>query len=256
MTTLFSLTYFSFLFCSLAAFLAVVYFLAQFPRIEPKLRLLVLLNVIICGLSSALHLYYFASLQPLVSGAAEPAILIRALGEFPLSVRYGYWLITTVMLILMFPLLIGVERVGTGFALGLALADAGMISAGYVGEQSMLSAGEATNLSLLCFALGVTLWVSMLISIYRVLRKLPSDELIPAQRDTLGYMFFFILVGWTIYPAGYFHTVLFEQGIGVVLREFTFNLGDLVNKVIWGLLVIHAAREISRARRERFARDA
>ncbi len=177
-------------------------------------------------------------------------MLIRTLVEFPLAVRYGYWLVTTVLLIVMFPLLIGVKRVGIRFVLNLALADAAMITSGYLGEQSMLAAGEATSVSLLCFAIGVSLWMYMLVSIYRVLRGLPSSELIPAQRDTLGYMYFFVLIGWTIYPAGYFHTVLFEQGIGVVLREFTFNLGDIVNKVIWGLLVVHAAREVSRARRE------
>ena len=62
-------------------------------------------------------------------------------------------------------------------------------------------------------------------------------------------MFFFILIGWTIYPGGYFHAIIFEQGVGVVLRELTYNLGDIVNKVIWGLLVIYAAREITRAAR-------
>jgi hypothetical protein len=249
MTTLFTLTYFSFIFCSLAAFFAVVYFISQLPRIDGKLRLLVLLNVIICGISAAVHLYYFASLQPLVSGGAETSALIRTLVEIPLSVRYGYWLVTTVLLIVMFPLLIGVERVGVQFVYKLALADAAMIMAGYVGERSMATAGEATTVSLVWFAIGILLWVYMLIAIYRVLRKLPSNELIPAQRDTLGYMFFFILIGWTIYPGGYFHAVLFDPGVGAVLRELTFNLGDLVNKVIWGLLVIYAAREITRAAR-------
>ncbi len=249
MATLFDLTYFSFLFCSLAAFLAVVYFFTQLPKIEPGLRLLVALNIIICSLSSLLHLYYFMSLEPLVSSGAEMPTLVQALVEFPLAVRYGYWMIATVLLVITFPLLIGVERVGKRFVLNLALADAGMIAAGFVGEQLMLDAGEATTMSLFWFALGMALWIYMLVSIYRVLRKLPSGELIPAQRDTLGYMFFFILVGWTIYPVGYFYAIIFDQGVGVVLREFTFNLGDIVNKIIWGLLVVYTAREISRVRR-------
>jgi hypothetical protein len=34
-----------------------------------------------------------------------------------------------------------------------------------------------------------------------------------------------------------------------VLRELTVNIGDIVNKVIWGVLVVWAAAEISKAMR-------
>ena len=250
MNTLFDITYYSFLFSSVAAFIAVLYFFAQFPRVDRTLRILVSLNILICGIASAQHLYYFMALQPIVSSGAEPMALARSFIDLPLYVRYADWLITTVLAVVMFPILIGIERVGSRFLVNLAVADGVMISAGYIGEQSMIAAGTATPLSFLCFGIGVSLWLYMLVSIYRVLRRLPSGELIPAQRDTLGYMFFFISIGWTIYPAGYFHAVIFDQGVGLMLREFTFNLGDIVNKIIWGLLVIHAAREVSRAARE------
>jgi len=253
MITLFNLTFYSFLFCSLAALIAVMYFIAQVPVLDRRLRLLAYLNIIICGFSSILHAYYLSRLQPLIGAGADADQLVQAISEFPLALRYVYWLVATVLLIIMFPLLIGLNRVGTGFVFNLALADAGMIISGFLSEQSIRMAGEVTMVGLLWFFVGMALWIYMLVSIFIVLRRLPSGELIPAQRDALGYMYFFILFGWTIYPAGYIGTILFEHHIASVLREFTFNIGDIVNKVIWGFLVVNAAREVTRATKREVA---
>lgn len=247
MTTLFNLTYYSFLACGLAAFCAVVYFLVQTPRLTGRLRLLAVLNIVICTASCALHLYFFTRLHPLAAGASGITDMAAAITELPLIVRYAYWLATTLLLILMFPLLIGFERVSVWFAVQLALIDAGMIVTGYLGEHSTL-AGAGLNMSaLIWFTVSGLLWLSMTASIFLVLRRLPSAELIPAQRDALVYMFFFFLIGWAIFPAGFFYAIVFDSGVGVVLREFTVNIGDIVNKVMWGVLVVYAAGEISKA---------
>ncbi|EXJ14739.1 bacteriorhodopsin [Imhoffiella purpurea] len=252
MTTLFNLTYYSFLVCGVAAAVAVLYFMTQVPHLEGRLRYLAFLNILICGVSSVLHLYFFNSLHTLASASPDLAEMAAAIGQLPLTVRYGYWLVTTAMLILMFPLLIGPEHVGVRFAVQLVLIDAGMILTGYLGEHSAQGGDGVTLATFAWFALSGMLWLAMTASILRVLRRLPSDRLIPAQRDALVYMFFFFLIGWAIFPAGFFYAIVFETGIGVVLRELTVNIGDIVNKVIWGILVVYAAREIVNAsRRER-----
>ncbi|NEV64184.1 bacteriorhodopsin [Thiorhodococcus minor] len=249
MTTLFNLTYFSFLACGLAAILAVVYFVIQAPKLNGRLRLLALLNIIVCAASSVLHLYFFTRLQPIAAGAAGVNEMAAAIGELPLIVRYGYWLATTAMLIVMFPLLMGIERVGAAFAVKLILIDAAMISTGYLGERSTLAGDGVSLTALTWFTISGMLWMYMTFSIFQVLRRLPSEELIPAQRDALIYMFFFFLIGWAIFPAGFFYAMVFDSGVGVVLREFTVNVGDIVNKVLWGFLVVYAAREISKSLR-------
>jgi hypothetical protein len=254
MTTLFNLTYYSFLACGLAAFIAVIYFLTQTPKLVGRLRLLALINVLVCAASSALHLYFFTRLQPLAAGAAGVNEMASAIGELPLIVRYGYWLVTTALLITMFPLLMGLERVGASFAVKLVLIDAGMIVTGYLGEHSTLASDGVTLTSMVWFTISGLLWMLMTLSIFQVLRRLPSAELIPAQRDALIYMFFFFLVGWAIFPAGFFYAMVFDSGVGVVLREFTVNIGDLVNKVMWGLLVVYASVEISKSLRADGAR--
>lgn len=249
MTTLFNLTYFSFLACGLAASLAVVYFVVQTPKLTGRLRLLALLNILVCAVSSGLHLYFFTRLQPLAAGAAGVNEMAAAIGELPLILRYGYWLVTTAILIVMFPLLMGIERVGAGFAVKLVLIDIAMISTGYLGERSILGGEGVTLTAMAWFTLSGLLWMYMTFSIFRVLRRLPSAALIPAQRDALIYMFFFFLIGWAIFPAGFFYAIVFDTGAGVLLREFTVNVGDIVNKVMWGLLVVYAAGEISKSLR-------
>lgn len=246
MNTLFHLTYFSFLFCGLAAGIAVLYFLSQTPHLQRRLRSLAILNIIICGVSCVLHLYFFSRLQPLAGGAANITEMASAISELPLSVRYAYWLATTALLIIMFPLLIGPEHVGPRFALQLVLIDAAMIITGYLGEHSTLGGQGANLYAFAWFTLSGLLWLAMTASLFQALRRLPSDRLIPAQRDALVYMFFLFLIGWAIFPAGFFYAIVFQTGAGVVLRELTVNIGDIVNKVIWGVLVVYAAREISR----------
>ena len=249
MTTLFNLTYFSFLTCGVAALAAVMYFLTQLPHLTGRLRLLALLNVGICTVSSVLHFYFFTRLQPLTAGTAGIAEMTSAISSLPLALRYAYWLATTLVLISMFPLLMGLERVGMTFLRNLVLTDAGMIITGYLGEYASHGhvAGTLPLLGLFWFTVSGLLFFYLTISIFLVLRRLPGNEMVPTQRDALAYMFFFFLIGWAIFPAGFFYALVFDPGVGVVLRELTVNVGDIVNKVIWGVLVVYAAVEIGKA---------
>ncbi len=246
MTTLFHLTYFSFLTCGIAASAAVLYFISQTPRLRGHLRLLALLNIGICTVSSILHFYFFMRLQPLTAGAAGITEMTAAITALPLELRYIYWLATTLVLISMFPLLMGLERVGTTFLRTLLLTDAAMILTGYLGEHATLT-HLGDNLSLLAlfwFTISGLFFSYLTFSLFQVLRRLPVAEMAPAQRDALVYLFFFFLIGWMIFPAGFFYAIVFDPAVGVVLREFTINIGDIVNKVIWGMLVVYAAVDI------------
>ncbi len=252
MSTLFDLTYFSYLACGLAALGAVVYFVTQLPRLTGRLRLLALLNVGICTASGLLHFWFFARMQPLAS-AGGAAAMTDAIASLPLILRYTYWLATTLVLISMFPLVMGLERVGMKFLKTLALTDAGMILTGYLGESAShaySATGSGTGLPLLglfWFTVSGLLFGYLTISVLQRLRGIPGESMVPAQRDALAYMFFFFLIGWSIFPAGFFYALVFDPSVGVILREFTVNIGDLVNKVIWGMLVVYAAVEIAQA---------
>ncbi len=245
MTGMVGMTFYSYLVCSVAALLAVVYFFIQIPAMKKKYRVLAYMNIGVCAFSALLHFYYFNVMNGAMPEGLDAAGASAAISSHALEVRYFYWLVCTVLLVTMFPLLIGLDKVGVKFLGQLAAADAGMIICGFFGETSINQAGEMTTPGLALFIIGCALWIYMIITIFLVLRKLPSSELTTPQRDTLAYMFFFILLGWSIYPIGYYFVSHFEETAGVVLREFTFNLGDIVNKVIWGLMVVTAARKVS-----------
>ncbi|MBK1693591.1 hypothetical protein CKO09_02395 [Chromatium weissei] len=246
MTTLFNLTYFSFLVCGIAGLGAVVYFFTQIPQLTGRLKLLAFLNVGICAVSSILHFYFFTQLQSFTAGAAGVAEMTAAISALPLALRYTYWLVTTMVLISMFPLLMGLERVGIPFLRILLLTDAAMILTGYLGEHSTLThMGEGLPfLGLFWFTISGLLFSYLTFSIFQVLRRLSVDDMGTTQRDALAYMFFFFLIGWMIFPAGFFYALVFDPDVGVILRELTVNIGDIVNKVIWGMLVVYTAVEI------------
>jgi len=241
MSAIVSLTHYSYLLCSAAALLSVIYFITQLPALKPGYRQLAVMNIVICGFSTLLHFFYFSSM----SSNPDTAAALASINGHPLELRYAYWLICTVLLVSMFPLLIGLEKIGARFLVQIASADAVMILCGFFGERSIQAAGEMTQTGILLFLAGCVAWFYMLATIFLALRRLPSRELTTPQRDTLAYMFFFVLLGWSIYPLGYFNTSFFDAAAGTILREFTFNLGDIVNKIIWGIMVVTAARKVS-----------
>jgi bacteriorhodopsin len=55
----------------------------------------------------------------------------------------------------------------------------------------------------------------------------------------------FILVGWAIYPLGYFITVFAGDLEAHVLREIVYNIADLENKVGFGLVAVMAANKMA-----------
>lgn len=48
-------------------------------------------------------------------------------------------------------------------------------------------------------------------------------------------MFLFILIGWVIYPIGYLAPTF---GLEPDIRELVYNIGDIINKVGLGLVII------------------
>jgi bacteriorhodopsin len=64
----------------------------------------------------------------------------------------------------------------------------------------------------------------------------------------LKRMRMFILFGWAIYPLGYFATLMTGSVEFQIVREFIYNIADLVNKVGFGLVAVYAAKAMSDAR--------
>ena len=60
-------------------------------------------------------------------------------------------------------------------------------------------------------------------------------------------MMYIIIVGWSIYPAGYVAGYLMGDGVYALNLNLIYNLADFVNKILFGLIIWHVAVKESSA---------
>lgn len=152
-------------------------------------------------------------------------------GDFPTALRYIDWVLTTPLLLLLFPLLLGMWQ-GSKWIFGALLGlDIAMISLGFVAEV-MLNNGLPWSQWALYFLLSCGCEAAILGILFGSLRQAIDDA--PAElAGGLRAMRLFVLIGWAVYPIGF----LLSAGGGGVIRELIYNLADVVNKVGFGLIV-------------------
>jgi sensory rhodopsin len=157
--------------------------------------------------------------------------------RFPTEFRYIDWLLTTPLMLLKFPLVLGVGEKGKSFMTKLVLLDLAMIGLGYAGELSKTPLFHHGLFMLGCFG-----WLAILALLFGALSSLP-DRITPAVRQGVRTMGSFVLLGWAIYPAGYAMPLL---GVPNDFRELTYNIADLVNKVGLCLVIYFTAKANAR----------
>ncbi len=154
---------------------------------------------------------------------------IYSQGDFPTEYRYIDWIITTPLLLLKFPLLLGLGKDGKKFLIPLLVLDVLMVVTAYIAEISPIG--------------GVTWWAFFLIAclfelgiVYLLFNKMrASIGAAPAPiAKSLRLMRMFIFVGWLIYPIGFLMAL--AGPMGESLREIFYNIADVINKVGFGLV--------------------
>jgi bacteriorhodopsin len=155
-------------------------------------------------------------------------------GKFPTHFRYIDWLLTTPLMLLKFPLMLGLGEKGRTFMIRLVCLDLVMIITGYIGELNPESALIHNGL----FMIGCGAWLLILWLMFNALSTLP-DYVPQSVRDGVKAMGFFMFVGWAIYPAGYMAPLL---GVPPDVRELVYNIADVLNKVGLCLLVYITAK--------------
>jgi sensory rhodopsin len=159
-------------------------------------------------------------------------------GEFPTAYRYIDWIITTPLLLVKFPMLLGLGKNGKGFLLPLIILDVAMIITAYIAEVSPVGGGNwwLFFIAACIFEFGIVyvLFVKMKGAIGRA----PA----PIARS-LRIMRGFIGIGWAIYPIGFLMAL--SGPAGGDLREIFYNIADVVNKVGFGLVAYLGIKTIS-----------
>lgn len=214
-----------------------LYFLVERNSLAPEYRSTATVAALVTFVA-AIH-YYF------MKQAVGESGLLSEINGFPTEIRYINWLVTTPLLLIKFPLLLGLKG-GKGRSLltKLVIADIIMIIGGYIGESSINLAGGFTQLGLWAYVVGCIAWFYIIYLLFTNVTKAAEDKPAPIRKALLQ-MRLFILIGWAIYPVGYAVT-LFAPGIEVQLvRELIYNFADLINKVGFGLIAFFAVKTMS-----------
>lgn len=216
---------------------ATLYFLVERNSLNPEYRSTATVAALVTFVA-AVH-YFFMKDEVGTSG------LISQIESFPTEIRYVDWLITTPLLLVKFPLLLGLKgKIGNLLLVKLLTADVVMIVSGYIGETSINAAGGFTQAGLWGFLIGTLAWIYIIYLLYTTVTEAAMKKPLPIQKALLN-MRLFILIGWAIYPIGYAVTLL-SSGVEVQLvRELIYNVADLTNKVGFGLVAFFAVKTMS-----------
>ena len=151
------------------------------------------------------------------------------IGTFPTAYRYIDWFITVPLLLLEFPLLLGLGTKGRGLFRNLTLGAVLMLIFAWIAEESVIGSSAWWSFYLIsCAAWGYIVYVLYTQVSQRIAEAPPS---IARSASTMRL---FILVGWVIYPIG-FLLALAGPG-GESMREIFYNIADVINKVGFGLV--------------------
>jgi sensory rhodopsin len=155
--------------------------------------------------------------------------IASGVARFPTEFRYIDWVLTVPLMLVKFPSILGMGPKGVRFLMILVLLALIMIVTGFIGEINITNA--LVHFSL--FGVGGVAWVLIVLLLFFSLKELPPDA-DPFKRDVIRRMAFFVLVGWMVYPIGYLAP---SYGLPADVREFVYNIADLVNKVGLALVV-------------------
>ena len=221
---------FTFFIGTMALMGASAFFFLSLSQFDKKWRNSILISGLITFIA-AVHYYYMrGELGP--DGSA---------GDIT-SIRYIDWILTVPLMCVEFYLLLKVAGATTKHLRDLIVLSLAMLIFGYVGEAGM---GNAALWGLFS---GIAYFLIVYMIKYGDLSKLAKSAggSVEKAHNTL---FWFVLVGWAIYPIGYMIGTaqadpgLWYAGIANIGLDMNvvYNIGDAINKIGFGLVVYAAA---------------
>ena len=155
--------------------------------------------------------------------------------ESPTVYRYIDWLITVPMQIVEFYLILAAcTAVSLGVFWKLLAGSLVMLLGGYFGETGVLS-------PMVGFVIGMAGWIFIIYYIFvgeaAQIKDSAGNENLVLAFDGIKWI---VTIGWAIYPIGYFMGYL-GNGVDANGLNTLYNLADLVNKFLFGLVIWYAA---------------
>ena len=194
----------------------------------PKYRGTLIVSGLITGIA-AFHYYRMAG--------------IYAAGEFPTEYRYIDWIVTTPLMLIKFPMLLGLGAQRKKWLAQLVVLDVIMIVTAYIAEVSKVGSGNWW----MFFIIAVIAWAAIIGILFKGIGGAIEGAAAPIATG-LRQMRLFIAVGWVIYPVGFLLALAGPDGGSI--REIAYNIADVINKVGFGLVAYYAVKTMSAVERQ------
>ena len=217
------LTGFSFFLAGMALIAATAFFILERGNVHSKWKLSLTVGTLITGIA-AIHYHYMKNVW-LISNTS------------PTEIRYIDWILTVPLMCIEFHLILRALGHGSRMILyrlfGYSVA---MLVFGYLGETMILD-------PIMSFGVGCIFWALI---IFEVFKGQAAKEMNHSSHQMLKSSFkilrLFILIGWTIYPLGYF----FGLTNNSELLNVAYNIADIVNKIGFSMVIYLLARNDSK----------
>ncbi|MAV17656.1 MAG: biphenyl 2,3-dioxygenase [Gammaproteobacteria bacterium] len=152
----------------------------------------------------------------------------------PIVYRYIDWLLTVPLLIVEFYLILrAVTNVASSLFTKLFVGSLVMLIFGYLGEAGNMNA-------MVAFVIAMLAWLYMIQVLYSGEGAAAAKQASPAVQTAYKTMMLIIVVGWAVYPLGYVLGHLVGDTNPASLN-IVYNFADFVNKILFGLIIWHAA---------------
>ena len=152
------------------------------------------------------------------------------------SIRYIDWILTVPLMCVEFYLILKVAGATTAHLRNLIVLSLIMLITGYVGETE----GNAAFWGLLS---GIAYFAIVYMIKFGSLAKLAKSAGGSVEKAH-NMLFWFVLVGWAIYPLGYMigtadndPELWYGSLAGFMDMNVVYNIGDAINKIGFGLVV-------------------
>jgi len=229
---------------------ALFYFVLTIRSVAPRYRISSILSVVVM-VSAFLLLYAQANnwTSSFVFDIERGKYYLGSGADlFNNGYRYLNWLIDVPMLLLQILFVVSLTRSSfSSIRNQFWFSGTGMIITGYIGQFY-----EVTDL--VTFAVLGAISTVFFIHILYLMKKVINEgkEGIPVKaQQTLDTIWVVFLVSWMLYPGAYLmpHLLGIEGGFfnesGVVGRQITYTIADVLSKVIYGILLTNVAKILS-----------
>jgi bacteriorhodopsin len=225
---------------------ALFYFILTMKTAAPKYRMSSVLSVVV--MVSAFLLLLVQQTNWTAAFQFNPATglyeRIANADGFTNGYRYLNWLIDVPMLLFQILFVVTISQASfRSYRNQFFISGPLMILTGYVGQ---FYESSDTSLLLIWGTISTLFFIHVLYLIYKIISEAKSDMPEEAAKIMTGIWWLF-LFAWMLYPGAYLMPLYIDGEMGVVGRQITYTVADILSKVIYGVLLTQVAMLRSKA---------